>query len=876
MSRGLVVLLLAAGLHAQNPAIAPGETFGDVTALGGTPDDVVLDESRGRLYLVMSATNRVLIFDYREGRVRGQVAVGAAPVSAAISPDSRHLYVTNVNSASLSIIDLNAETVTLTVSLAAKPEGVAAGIDGRVLITTQGTGANNALNTLLLYDPTQPQSQQVTPVPTPLPLSTPAAQQPVTVGRPTAPFPGRLLATPDGLLIAGMVALNQLANNAQTILFVYEVASGTVIRNRTVTGNSTVLSISPDGARFMAGATLYDTATLAVIGQQNTANLPFLVTTLAANPAVNVQQNYGGSAFLPDGQTLLSAFNLAANNIRPLAQALFVSDPRNLGVHIGLRLPESILGRMVTTSDGREIWASSESGLIHLPMGRLFEYPIIEPDTNTVFLAVDECNKGVAKAAVRIHNAGSGRLTFSVPNVTAALVTQVTSGLAPAAVTFIMEPGRSGVVRRPGTNLFTGATNGNGLPINVNLSSREAVNFPPTIRVFMNFRERDQRGVVFPIPASLNAAEGLHELILDEPRGLVYISNSGFNRIELFDTRKQRFLNPIRAGQFPRSMAMSVDGRTLYVGNSGGESITIVDLDTRRTIGEVEFPAIPRAGNQAPVRPLALAHTLNGLQFVMSNGGLWKLIGSTAVPRPGNAIINPNNPAQSVLTGGVYYISSSPGGEYAVILAGNGNAYLYDAYADSITAGRQVLTTPIQSYFGPAGAAPRGGYYLVNGLILSPALAIVGGAERPAATQQVPGAGGAAPTQQVVSTGTRHVTAVSPIDENTYLRMTMPVRQNLATATRDDPRATLEMVDVRTGAETILGIAPDNPTVTLFGSGRTNVPARQLAVDSQGNAYAITRAGLSIVPLSNSRLTTGARPAINAGSRAILNANDGT
>ncbi len=870
----LAGLLLVQISLAQTPTTVTGEPFGTVIPLGGTPSDVVLDEFRGRLYLVISGANRVTVYNYKENRVTGHIGVGSFPISAALSMDSRQLYVTNAQGASMTIVDLATDSVVQTVGLPARPEGVAVGFDGRVLITTQGTGTNNTLNTLLLFDATQSQLQQLTPVPSPPTISTPNPLPAVFIGRPATAFPGRLTRTPDGQFIIGMVAINQTANNAQTTLFVYEVASGTVLRNRTVTGQSTVLSMAPDGSRFMAGSTLYDAATLTVIGSQSTANLPFLITIQANNPAINAAFNYGGSAFSPDGGLLYSAFNVAANNVRPLSEALFVSHPKNLGARIGLRMPESILGNMVVSSDGATIWAASESGLIHVPIGRMFEFPILEPDTNTVFLSVDDCNKGIAKASVRINNIGGGKLTFSVPNITTALVTQVASGLAPSTVTFVMEPGRSGVARRPGTNLFTGAAGGNGAPINVAIASREAINFPNTVRVFMNFREREQRGVVFPVPRGLNNAEGIHELILDEPRGLLYLSNSGFNRIEVFDIRKQRFLDPIVVGQLPHSIAISVDRNTLYVGNSGGESISIVDLETRKITGEVEFPAIPRAGNQLPVRPLAMTATLSGLQFIMSNGGLWRLIGNQAVPRPGSALINPNNPNISTLAGGVYYMSSTPGGEYAVLVAGNGNAYLYDALADGITASRQVLSNPIQSYFGPTGAAPGANYFLVNGLILSPALAIVGGAERPGATQMTPGGPGQPPTQTVISTGTRHITAVYPLDGNIYVRMTLPVRQNLAQTTRDDPRPTLELVDVRSGAESIVAISPDNPNTTAFGTGRVNVPTRQLAVDSQGNAYAITLSGLTVVPLATSRAVV--RPAVTAGSRAIVNANDGT
>src|SRR6185369_1356295 len=92
-----------------------------------------------------------------------------------------------------------------------------------------------------------------------------------------------------------------------------------------------------------------------------------------------------------------------------------------------------------------------------------------------------------------------------------------------------------------------------GTPVNLTLSSPEAINIPNTIRVYMNYRQSDQRGVVFPLPTTLNnnpggqagntaGNEGLADILLDEARGLVYITNSGYNRIEVFDIKKQHFL----------------------------------------------------------------------------------------------------------------------------------------------------------------------------------------------------------------------------------------------------------------------------------------------------------------------------------------------
>ena len=860
---GISGILLASSVFAQTT----GATFGTVVNLGGTPSGIVLDEVRGRIYSVNSTANRIDVLSLSERKVMKSIVVGNFPLAAAISPDNAYLYVTNTQSTGLSVIDLGSDSVINTVSLPAKPEGVAVGADGRVLITTQGTGANNALNTLLLFDRTQNSGQQIFSIPNPPTISTPAPLPAVFAGRPATAFPGRLTTTPDGNFIVGMVAINQNANTAQTTLFVYETASGTVIRNRTVTGQSTILSMSPDGSKFMAGSTLYDTATLAVVAQMSTANFPFFVSN-GFNPGFNVQRNLGGSAYSLDGKTLYSAFNTAAATARPVANVLYIGGASNLGVRLGLRLKESILGAMASTKDGNDVFAISESGLLYLPVGALYDYPILQPETTQVFLAVDNCNKGVAKAAVKIANLGKGRLTYSIPNTTTALVMQQSSGVAPSTITFTMEPGRSGVVRQPGTNLFTGAGGSNGAAINITLQSLDAINFPNAIRVYMNYRERDQRGVIYPLPVTLNNAEGLYDMVLDSLRGRIYITNSGFNRIEIFDTKAQRFLPPVEVGQLPHALAMTPDAQTLYVGNTGGESIDIIDLETLSLTGKVDFPAIPRIGQQAPVRPIAMAYGLSGLQFMMSNGSFWRVIGNQATVRPANSIT-------PVTIGAPISMVASPGGEYILTMAGNANAYLYDAIADSYTASRQLYDQAPVSYFGPASSGPAGSFFLANGLILSPSLAVIGGTERPGVTQfGAPAAPGQPPTQTIVSNGQRNVASVYAMNENVFLRMTTPVRQNLTSVTRDDARATLEMVNIQTGSETVIAVAPENPQFSVFGAARVNTPARQILVDDQNLAYSIGVSGLSVIPVYPTG--TAPLPTITAGNRGIVNSEDGT
>ena len=68
-------------------------------------------------------------------------------------------------------------------------------------------------------------------------------------------------------------------------------------------------------------------------------------------------------------------------------------------------------------------------------------------------------------------------------------------------------------------------------------------------------------------------------MVSDNNRQRLYIANSGLNRVEVFDTRANQFLAPIKVGQLPRSLALAPYGKLLYVANTGGESISIVDLD---------------------------------------------------------------------------------------------------------------------------------------------------------------------------------------------------------------------------------------------------------------------------------------------------------
>src|SRR5436190_14332540 len=386
-----------------------GATFGTVTpALGAA--DIVLDQSRGRLYLINSNLNRVQVYSIAQRTFLASITTGTQPLSGAMSPDGKFLYVTCFAQASLNVIDLDRSTVIRRVSLPASPEGVAVGLDAKALITTIGTGPGNQFNTLLVYDPNAAVGAEISvvlvgPTPAAVPIAPP-------LGRSALSTRSALLTTRDGGRIIGV---NNTGNTRS--VFVYEVSSGTILRARTVNFVSNVLSISPDGSKFMAGLTLFETATLTVLAQQNAANAPFSFPGGNANN-FNTQQNQGGSVFSPDNSVLYSAFNIAPVQNPPgraNVSQLLLNDPDNLLIRLGLQLPENLAGKMVISSNGGTIYALSESGFVNLPLNQLNQNPIAAPESTVSLLVSDQCgvNATARSSSINVRNDGRGRLTVS-------------------------------------------------------------------------------------------------------------------------------------------------------------------------------------------------------------------------------------------------------------------------------------------------------------------------------------------------------------------------------------------------------------------------------------------------------------------------------
>ena len=882
--------------------VLPGQaaTLGTVINITGGASDLVLDDTRGLLYLVRPAPyNRIDIFSVTQRRVLSSVLTDALPLAAALSRDGNVLYVTCHDGSSLNIVDTRANppAVVQKVSLPAKPEGVAVGADGRVLITTIGSGAGNLLNTLLIYDPSITDTARTlltVPVATPPPL--PPVLPPLA-GRVFLANRSQLIATRNGARIIGVNGFN----NTQRVVFVYESASGSVIRSRIVNDTSTVLSVSPDGAKFMMGLRLFEAETLTVLAQQNAANAPFplSVTVTAAGftqvgGQFNLQQNQGGSAFTPDGSRIFAAFNIAPVQnppARPNVTQLLISDPDNLLIYDALQLPENLAGKMVAGADGSALYALSESGFTIIPVNEISRSLVLQPSTNAVVVATDQCNSIPELRTSRVDIANINRTTGPL-NVTTTLLQQLsttTNVNIPGIGGGLPGPGGGGIVipipgpgggivlpgnpnqnnsaaallqQAPAVRILRDGNSTTGFEFSINataarslgtlqsydylLTAPQAVNVPSIVRVYQNGRNPEARGNLVPIRTSLSPSEGLTDVVFDSVRQRLYIANSGMNRIEVFDVRQRRLLTPLKVGQLPRTLAMSPDNSTLFVANSGSELVSIIDPERLEVTGRIKFPPIPFNGNVPIVTPSHVGVTQRGVQIVMSNGTLWRVVGDEAVPRAISPIIG------SVTVPAPRTLTVTPNGEFMLLLAGNGNAFLYDAQVDDYVQARQVAPAPVTGYFGPVSAGPRGQYYVVNGLVLNQSLSPISGAINPPGNPGGPGA---------PAVTTRPIAAVFAGGGTLYARFTQPVIANANAVISDTP--SVELVDANTGVLSRSVAALEGPLSRLVGNQRLNVEGRMMALDAAlANAYVLTVSGLSIIPLDV--VPPAARPVVPA------------
>jgi YVTN family beta-propeller protein len=82
-------------------------------------------------------------------------------------------------------------------------------------------------------------------------------------------------------------------------------------------------------------------------------------------------------------------------------------------------------------------------------------------------------------------------------------------------------------------------------------------------------------------------------MLFDETCQYVYFTNSVLNRVEVFSLATLTLQDPIPVGAQPVGLDITFDGTQLYVANSGGNNISVVDLSRRIETRKIAMPYEP-------------------------------------------------------------------------------------------------------------------------------------------------------------------------------------------------------------------------------------------------------------------------------------------
>ncbi|MFF3748738.1 IPT/TIG domain-containing protein [Streptomyces kronopolitis] len=196
-----------------------------------------------------------------------EIPVGHAPIEAAITPDGRHVYVTNFGSSDVSLIDTNTRSVMTTINVDSGPWGVTVAPDGlRAYVACFGADSVAVIDTT---------TNQVT-------TSIPGLSKPLS-----------LTVSPDGSRLytasQGGNRVDVISTAADTIIA--SVPVGTGPRNVVVTPDGTELYVTEEGANSVE---VIDTATNAVTATLTDFRFPRGVSVSPDGQRVYVTE-YGGN-----------------------------------------------------------------------------------------------------------------------------------------------------------------------------------------------------------------------------------------------------------------------------------------------------------------------------------------------------------------------------------------------------------------------------------------------------------------------------------------------------------------------------------------------------------------------------------------------------
>ncbi len=188
------------------------------------------------------------------------------------------------------------------------------------------------------------------------------------------------------------------------------------------------------------------------------------------------------------------------------------------------------------------------------------------------------------------------------------------------------------------------------------------------------------------VAATIPVGAAPQALVLDQTQtpNLVYVSNSGGDTVSVVNPDARHVLTTFQVGQHPGGMALAINGTgivpqdindaELYVANTGSDSVTVISTEHRRVLATIAVPGgpvgvvIPQSGGVAYV-------SLRSGAVAIVSLAKHTLLG-TLLPAPSGATTPPGTMDYDAVTGQVY-VPEGATGNVAVLApasAGSGDS----------------------------------------------------------------------------------------------------------------------------------------------------------------------------------------------------------
>ena len=137
-----------------------------------------------------------------------------------------------------------------------------------------------------------------------------------------------------------------------------------------------------------------------------------------------------------------------------------------------------------------------------------------------------------------------------------------------------------------------------------------------------------------------------------------YVGNFADNTVSVLDTASDKIVATIPVAQGPHGMAMSRDGRAVYVTGDGSSSMSVIDTATDKVVKTVEVGKSPNGLALTPDGKLLLVTIYGEDKIDFIDPATQAITGTVAVPKPHTVSISPD--------GKLAYITSQEPGHFAL------------------------------------------------------------------------------------------------------------------------------------------------------------------------------------------------------------------